>query len=625
MGVRPEWFVPCCEMPPRRQGFEAPRAAVSLRLIRFHPDRDLIMAFRAFVVAAVMLLAACAQNSPENERPVLPQTAGRTGIQTTPTIPFLNDGITAEALLARVAQFAPAVLDFDDRTLAPWEKQVLKKLVEASGVLHEIYALQVSERVPEWRARLETEQGAAKSAAIEYFEIMVGPWDRLEHNQPFLKVGAKPEGAGYYPLDMTKAEFEAHIAKNPQDKTAFTGYFTVIRRDAQKHLKAIPYSDQYQRELGRAARLLHEAARLAQNPSLADFLQKRADAFLSNDYYASDVAWMDLKDSRVEPTIGPYEVYEDELFGYKAAFESFITVADAQASAELSGLKDRMRELERNLPIEDRYKSVDRAFESPIRVVDVVYSAGDGRRGVQTIAFNLPNDEKVIEAKGSKKVMLRNVMRAKFEKILSPIAGQVLDPVLVRDVQFQPWFVNVLMHELAHGLGPKSITNAAGERSTVNRELKELYSALEEAKADVTGLHNLSVLQQQGVYDADFVRRAYYGHVADLFRAVRFGTSEAHGQANLLQFNWLREKGALRVDRSGRFSADLPALVEQNRLLAREILTIQAQGSYQRAKEFLTQYAVALPPELKAALEKLNHVPVDIRPQHSVVEKMKSW
>jgi hypothetical protein len=578
-----------------------------------------------FIVLTLCALQVACGGATVEQRPQQPgPDVGLRDVDGAP-IPFLADQITPAELRRRFDQFAPALLDVDDATLQPWEKQVLKKLIEASFILHEIFAIQVSEQNPRWRARLEGEQGSGKAPAIEYFELMVGPWDRLEHDQPFLEVGKKPEGAGYYPDDMSKQEFETHLERNPQDKTAFTGYFTVIRRNAQGRLTAIPYSEYYRDDLQRAARLLHEAADLAQNPSLADFLHKRAAAFASNDYYASDVAWMDLKDSRVEPTIGPYEVYEDALFGYKAAFESFITVADPRASAELDNLKSRMRDLERTLPIEDRYKSLDRSFESPIRVVDVAYTAGDARRGVQTIAFNLPNDERVIEAKGSKKVMLRNVMRAKFDKILTPISAQVLDQSLVRDVQFQPWFINVLMHELAHGLGPKSIKLASGENTTVNRQLKELYSPIEEAKADVTGLHNLTMLQQQGVYDADFVRRAYMGHMADLFRAVRFGTSEAHGKANLIQFNFLREKGVLRYDQqSGRFIADYAALVAANRELAQQLLTLQAEGSYTKANELLTRYA-AEGPELQAALAKLRTVPVDIRPQHAVLEKMKRW
>jgi hypothetical protein len=587
----------------------------------------------AMVIVGALVLGACGSagsSAPQRQAPAPTQTATAGPSQPAatpgaPVLPLLNDAISVGELQRRVSQFAPAVLDFDDSALQPWEKQVLKKLVEVSFVLHDIYAVQVSEKIPEWRLKLETEEGAGKSAAIDYFDIMVGPWDRLEHDQPFLDVGPKPEGAGFYPTDMTKQEFESYVAAHPQEKAAFTGYFTVIRRDAQRKLKAVPYSEYYRNELTRAARLLKEAATLAQNASLKDFLNKRADAFLSNDYYASDVAWMDLTGSLVEPTIGPYEVYEDALFGYKAAFESFITVQDPRASAELDGLKNRMSELERALPIDDRYKNPNRGFESPIRVVDVVYNSGDGRRGVQTIAFNLPNDERVIEAKGSKKVMLRNMMRAKFEKILTPIAGQALSTALTSDVQFQPWFVNVLMHELAHGLGPKSIKLASGEATTVSQQLKDLHSAIEEAKADVAGLHNLTVLQQQGVYDAEFVRRAYIGHVADLFRCVRFGTSEAHGQGCLLQFNYLVQNGALRYNaQSARYDVDMASLVTANRALAAELLTLQAEGSYQKANDLLQRYS-AESAELKAVLAKLSSVPVDIKPQHTVLQKMKSW
>ncbi len=387
---------------------------------------------------------------------------------------------------------------------------------------------------------------------------------------------------------------------------------------------AIPYSAEYRDRLERAAALLREAATLSRNASLSRYLEARAAAFLSDDYFASDMAWMDL-DSRIEPTIGPYEVYEDQLFGYKAAFESFVTVADAVASDELARLKGLMRDLERGLPIEDRHKSLDRGFDSPIRVVDVVYTAGDTRAGVQTIAFNLPNDERVREAKGSKKVMLRNVMRAKFEKILRPIAAAVLAPEVGAALEFRPWFVNVLMHELAHGLGPGTITLPSGERSTVNQALREHYSAIEEAKADVTGLHSLTVLAERGLYDADFVRRAFLGHFADLFRSVRFGANEAHGKAGLLQFNYLMERGAIVYDEaSGRFDADYPALVAGNRDLARELLTLQAEGAYEKAAAMLDTYG-ATRPEMRAAIERLAAVPVDIRPDYAVREKVRSW
>lgn len=561
-----------------------------------------------------LLVAGCASTEP----PITTTPPVQPGVPAATTVAMLVDTISATEIAARVAQFAPAMLDFDDRTLANWEKQVLVKLVDASKIIHDIYTIQVSPRNPEWRAQLAASNGAGKEAALQYFDIMVGPWDRLAGEEPFLEVGPRPAGAGYYPADMTKQEFEAFLAANPSQKDALTGYFTVIRRDAsdRNKLVPVPYSRFYNEHLTRAATLLREAAAISQNASLSDFLRKRADAFLSNDYYASDVAWMDITNSRVEPTIGPYEVYEDHLFGYKAAFESFITVADPAASAELEQLKGFMRDLEQQLPLPDQYKNPNRSFESPIRVVDVVYSSGDARRGVQTIAFNLPNDERVIEQKGSKKVMLRNVMRAKFDKILLPIAQTVLTPELTSNTEFQPWITNVLMHELAHGIGPQG----------VNQTLKERHSGLEEAKADVTGLHSMSVLAQRGVYTQDFVRKAFIAHLGDLFRATRFGATAAHGRANLIQFNYYFERGALKYDAaSQRFSADLDAIMRLNRELATEILMIQAKGDYDEAGRFIAKYGTTIKPEMSAAIAKLASVPVDIFPQHTVFEKMKTW
>jgi hypothetical protein len=567
---------------------------------------------RRVIVGLALVLSGCAPRT-ETVQPVATVPVPVAPVDN--AIAFLNDSVTVAEITARVAQFAPAIIDIDDRTVATWERQVLQKLIEASRIMHDIFTIQVSPQNPSWRAQLAGASGPGKDAALQYFDIMVGPWDRLHHDQPFLEVGAKPPGAGYYPTDLTKVEFERYVAANPSEKDALTGYFTVITRDAANRNKLVPiaYSKYYQTHLERAAILLRDAAAISQNSSLSDFLRKRADAFMSNDYYASDVAWMDITNSRIEPTIGPYEVYEDALFGYKAAFESFITLADPAASSELDQLKGFMRELEQRLPVADQHKDVNRSFQSPIRVVDVVYTAGDTRAGVQTIAFNLPNDERVIREKGSKKVMLRNVMRAKFEKILTPIAQTVLATDLASQVEFQPWFINVLMHELAHGLGPQG----------VNKTLKERHSALEEAKADVTGLHNLSVLAERGVYTPDFVRKAYIAHLGDIFRATRFGTSEAHGRANLIQFNYYRARNALRYDgASGRFSADLDAIVRLNRELATEILRIQATGDYEGAGRFIAKYGTEVSPEMRTGMANLKNVPVDIRPDYPAADRL---
>ncbi len=527
-------------------------------------------------------------------------------------LPMLAEGVTPSGLAERVDRFAPARLGFDTTGLSSWEWAVLDRLVQASDVVHEIFRRQVDPRVPVWLQELEDAEGRGRAAALAYYGIMVGPWDRLRGHEPFLDVGPKPPGAGYYPPDMTAERFDAWLEEHPEDREPFESNFTVIR-EGRDGLEAIPYADMYAPLLDEAARLLRAAADLSENASLSAFLRARADAFLSNDYYESDVAWMDIVDSRIEPTIGPYEVYEDRLLGYKAAFESFVTVVDAEASAELDTLKTRLRFLEERLPIPDRYKNLDRGFESPIRVVDAAYLGGDARAGVQTMAFNLPNDERVRSAKGSKKVMLRNVSQAKFNRILVPIAERTSDTDVVDRVSFRPWFTAVLMHELAHGLGPGFI-EVEGGRTTVNQALREHYSALEEAKADVVGLYNLTVLEETGLYDAAFVRRAFASHVPDFFRAVRFGTTEAHGLANMVQFNWHMERGALTYNEAtGKFSVNLQAMMLANRELAERILMIQARGDYEAAGALLAEYGT-VGPELERAMERIRNVPVDVRP-----------
>ena len=533
----------------------------------------------------------------------------------------LAPGVEMEDLEARVAAFAPADIGFDETALVDWEKAVLAKLVEASDLMHELFALQVSPRNPEWRAAIERRD--ADDPAAVYYDIMVGPWDRQADHEPFLDVGEKPVGAGYYPSDLTEEELVAWVDAHPDQREAVESPFTIIERRGDG-LRAVPYSEAFRPQLERAAELLREAAPLSKNRTLSDYLIRRAGSFLTDDYYASDMAWMDIAGTRIEPTIGPYEVYEDNLMGYKAAFESFVTVADSVASAELDTLKGSLRMLEESLPIADRHKNLDRGFESPMRVVDVVYTAGDTRAGVQTIAFNLPNDERVRAAKGSKKVMLRNVSQAKFDRILVPIAERILDPSLLEDLEFQPWFTSVLMHELAHGLGPGFIVRD-GQRLTVNQALRDRYSAIEEAKADVVGLHNLTILRDRGLYDDAFVRAAFVSELPDLFRSIRFGAAEAHGRANLVQFNWLWEKGAIRFDEeSGAITADIPAMEAAIRSLATELLTLQAEGSYERAGEILETYG-RMRPEIERAVARLDDVPVDIRPRYEVDRLLPEW
>jgi hypothetical protein len=510
----------------------------------------------------------------------------------------------------RLAQFASTRLEADLSALSAEDRQVLELLVQAAQLLDEVFLRQVWVGNPAFRDRLQGLEGDGVEAAWEYYKINFGPWDRLAAFEPFIDDRPHPQGAGYYPADMTKAELEAWLAEHPEEREAFTSLHTVIRRRDDR-LVAVPYSEEYREWLEPAAELLRRAAAATSNESLARFLRLRAEAFGTDDYFESDLAWMDL-DAPVEVTIGPYEVYEDELFGYKAAFEAFVTVALPEASAELARYKERLPWLERNLPIPETHKNLDRGTESPIRVVDEVFVGGDAKAGVQTIAFNLPNDERVREEKGSKKVLLRNIMRAKYDRILVPIAGRVLAPADRDRVSFEAYFDEVLHHELSHGLGPGRIT-VDGRATEVRLELKDLYSTLEEAKADVMGIYNILALIGEGEMPAELRETLEPTYVAGLFRSARFGVHEAHGQGVVAQFNYLMAKGALTVDEEGRFRTVSAKFPEAIRSLLAEMLMLQATGDYPGTERFLAEYGE--PGEaLLAALEKLADLPVDIRP-----------
>jgi len=517
----------------------------------------------------------------------------------------------------RIAQFVPTPFSADLSALTAEDRKVLGKLVEAGKLMNEIFLRQAWTGNPAMREELKALKDPQAAAAREYFDINYGPWDRLAERQPFLGSKTHPAGAGYYPEDLSKQDFEAWVAKHPGDKEKLTSTFTVIRRGKDGGLVAVPYAQEYAEWLKPAAKLLREAAAITGNASLKKFLELRAAAFESDDYYASDVAWMDL-DAPVEVTIGPYETYEDDLFGYKAAFEAYVTVNLPKESAALALYKERLPWLERNLPIPDADKNLNRGTESPIRVVDLVYGGGEAQAGVQTAAFNLPNDERVREAKGSKKVLLRNTMKAKYDKILLPIAGLVLDPAQVKDVSFDAYLNETLHHELSHGLGPGTIT-VNGRKTEVRLELKELFATLEEAKADVMGVYNILALIERGDMPATLRKSLEPTYVAGLFRAARFGVDEAHGQGVVSQFNYLMAKGALQLNAQGRVHAVSEKFPAGIRDLLHDMLELQARGDYEGTKKFLDTYGKPSQ-ALRDAIGKLASVPVDIRPQYAAVK-----
>jgi hypothetical protein len=513
----------------------------------------------------------------------------------------------------QIDKFAPVKIRVAGGLLNAKQQKFVRELVAASEYMDKAFMRQVYSGNADLQKKLAALKGKDKSI-YEYFEINFGPYDRLDHNKPFVDgVPEKALGANFYPTDMKKEEFANWIRKHPGDKQAFESNFTVIKRDG-KGLKAVPYSEEYRDLLVPAAEHLKKAAEYTDNASLKKYLNSRADAFLSNDYYQSDVDWVRLKDHDIEVVIGPYEVYEDEMFGYKAAFESFVTRVDPAESKRLAKVVEFLDDLEKNLPLEAKYRGVGRNLTSPIVVAQEIYTAGDAKRGVQTLAFNLPNDEKVRKEEGSKKVLLKNVQDAKFKKILRPIAGQVLDADDAKSVDFEAFFAHTLLHEVSHGIGPGEIVKN-GRRTTVGKELKELYSTIEEAKADVLGAYNVVYLIDKGLYPKGFDKVVWPTYLAGIFRSVRFGIGEAHGGGNAIQFSYLADKGAIKYDdATGKFSIAKDKIASTMKDLARELLMIEAKGDYAAAKAFIEKYK-KMPGDMKSAVAKLDSVPVDIRPQ----------
>lgn len=538
-------------------------------------------------------------------------------------------------LRAKRARYADVEISVDPARLSASDRAVLASLVKAGAIVGRIFWQQASADGLAVKRHLQARTDAKGKLLAEYVDLNAGPWDRLDDFAPFFGTKTKPQGATYYPEGFTRDAFEAWLKEHPGDREAFESPVTVLRTQAsgtgaepRSRLVAVPYSQEYKADLEEAARLLEEAASQTRDVALANYLTSRATAFRTNDYYPSDLAWMELGTSApatasdIEVVIGPYEVYEDRLMNLKAAFESFVTVRDADESRKLAVVAGMLDELEAALPIDDRHKNFSRGKSSPIAVVQVVYTSGDTSAGTQTTAFNLPNDERVRAAKGSKKVLLKNVGQAKFAKCLVPIARTLLDPAQAENVSFEAFFNFVLLHEVSHGLGPGILARPDGTSTTVNLALRETYSGIEECKADVLGVLNSLYLVRKGVLPAEVGRTMEATFLAGLFRSIRFGVSEAHGIANMVQFNWLRKAGAVTFDGAqGRFGIDSARFEPAMRDLARTLLTLQAEGDYEGSKALLATYG-SMPAEVAKALSRLVRVPVDIRPIYTLANEL---
>jgi hypothetical protein len=529
----------------------------------------------------------------------------------------------AEELSSLSERFAPVDIKVDLSGLPAQERAALAKLVEAARYVDALFMRQRFTGNDALLLQLSSDRTPAGRGRLDYFLLNKGPWSELDEDRPFVPgVGAKPKSANFYPADATREQVDTWMQKLPAaQKAEATGFFTTIRQGPDGKFIAVPYSLEYQGELMEMARVLREAATLTQQPTLKSFLRQRADALVSNDYYASDLAWMEL-DASIEPTIGPYEVYEDEWFNFKAAFEAFITLTDAEETQQLKRFSSQLQDLEDHLPIDSKFRKPKLGGYAPIRVVNVVFSAGDANHGVQTAAYNLPNDERVVAQKGSKRVLLKNFQQAKFDTVLMPIAKIALTPEDRAEVSFEAFFTHILMHELMHGLGPQTI-EVDGRQTTVRQELKELNGPLEEAKADVSGLWALQYLMDKGFLDKEQERSMYVTFLASTFRTLRFGLNDAHAKGMALQVNNLLDAGAIRIDSQGRFSLDVAKAKRAVTALTQQIMTLQAHGDYQGVKRLLER-KVAIRPEIERILDRLGQVPVDIAPRFVTAQALST-
>jgi hypothetical protein len=479
-----------------------------------------------------------------------------------------------DPIAMKVKEFTTFKLTTDLSVLSEKEKQMLPYLFEAADIMNALYWMQAYGSKDELMNRLKTDDEKA-FAMINY-----GPWERLNNNEPFVDgFDKKPKGAGFYPADMTVDEFEK------LDDKEKTGLYTVIKRKSDGSLESVPYHVAYKKEVEKASELVRKAAGLAEDAGLKKYLELRAEALLNDDYFESDIAWMDMKTNNIDFIVGPIENYEDQLFGYKTAFESFILVKDKEWSKKLEKYAALLPQLQKDLPCPPKYKSEMPGTDSDLNAYDAIYYAGDCNAGSKTIAINLPNDEKVRETKGSRKLQLKNSMRAKFDKILVPISDVLIVPEQRKHVKFDAFFENVMFHEVAHGLG---MGNTIDGKTTVRAALKDSYTSIEESKADILGLWAVTKLNEMGEFGDKDLMDNFVTFMAGIFRSVRFGAASAHGKANMIRFYYFQELGAFERDaETGLYKVDFDKMKQAMLKLSEEILIIQGDGNYDKASALI--------------------------------------
>ena len=503
------------------------------------------------------------------------------------------------AMADRLKQYATVRLTADLSALSENERRMIPLLIEAAKEMDKAFWIQA---YGDKRTLLDS---IADPDTRRFVELNYGPWDRLAGNEPFVEgAGRKPLGANFYPKDMSKSDFERWNAADPDRAAGFKSLYTMIRQGkGDGVVRAVPYHIFFYEQMRVAAKMLRSASQLADDPGLKHYLTLRADALRTDRYQPSDLAWLDMKNNTIDVVIGPIETYEDQLFGYKASFEAYVLIKDKEWSRRLSKYAALLPELQRGLPVAEAYRKETPGTDSDLNAYDVIYYAGDCNAGSKTIAINLPNDEEVQLKKGTRRLQLKNTMRAKYDKILVPIAGVLITPDQRKHITFDAFFGNTMFHEVAHGLGIKNTINGKG---TVREALREQASALEEGKADILGLYMVTRLFEQGVLTEGVVMDNYVTFLAGIFRSIRFGASSAHGRANLLRYNFFEKAGAFtRNGDDGTYRANFDKMQEAITALSAKILKLQGDGDYEGVKSLMTRMG-NISPQLQADLDRLS-------------------
>ena len=509
-----------------------------------------------------------------------------------------NEETSQTTMQKNLSKYVNVKLTADLNVLTENERKMLPILIQAANKMNDLFWYE------SYGNKTELLNSITDEDSKTFVKINYGPWDRLNGNASFIDgIGEKPEGANFYPQDMTKEEFEA---ADIDDKLSI---YNFVRRDVSGKLYSIPYHKQFESELADVSNLLLEASKLAEDEGLKAYLELRAQALLDDNYQPSDLAWMDMKTNTLDIVIGPIETYEDQLFGNKAAHEGYVLIKDQEWSAKLARFASFLPELQKGIPVEDAYKTETPGTDSDLNAYDVVFYAGDCNSGSKTIAINLPNDEEVQLQKGTRRLQLKNAMRAKFDKILVPISEYLIDESQRKHITFDAFFANTMFHEVAHGLGVKNTINGKG---TVRTALKELSSALEEGKADVLGLYMVQQLHEKGEIDGD-MKDYMTTFITSIFRSVRFGASSAHGKANMIRFNFFKEKGAFTRNENGTYKVNYNKMLVAMSDLSNVILTLQGNGDYDGVSKLVAERGI-ISEELQGDLDRLSsaHIPVDV-------------